>query len=454
MEKFGFAVVVCWCVSALFWRSNWWDTANSMKQTNQKQSVDKKRLLIVGNGMATGRLLDEIAKRAPEKFDITVVGDEIHGSYNRIMLSPVLAEEASVESIIQKPGTWYVERNIQFISGTRVTSIDQKEQCAQLSTGESFHFDHCVLAIGSRPARIPAENQFLENIYSFRTIEDVNRISSASSKARSAVVVGGGLLGLEAAYGLALKGLDVTVVHRSASLLNRQLDEQAGEYLRRVMQDKNIQFELSSEVLRFNGETQLESVELNNGKTLECDVAVIATGISPNKELAESAGLTCNRAICVDDHMTTSNRNISALGECCEHNGNTFGLVEPIWAQCISLAEHICNEQAHPFVNASVATKLKVSGVQVFSAGEYKTQTHQREMVLSDPKNRIYRKLILEEGRIVGIVLFGDTRGGTEYFQLMMAGVDVSSLLPNLVINKSFIGDIEDLLTRNEKIAA
>lgn len=414
----------------------------------------KKHLLIVGNGMATGRLLDEIAKRSPDKYAITVVGDEIHGSYNRIMLSPVLAEETSIDSIIQKPGTWYVERNIQFVSGARVTSIDQENLCAQLSTGERFHFDHCVLAIGSRPARIPAENQSLENIYSFRTIEDVNRISGACALAKSAVVVGGGLLGLEAAYGLALKGLDVTVVHRSPSLLNRQLDEQSGDYLRQVMQDKNIRFELCAEVVRFNGDAQVESVELNNGKTLSCDVAVIATGIAPNKELAESAGLKCNRAICVDDHMTTSNVNISALGECCEHDGNTFGLVEPIWAQCVALAERICNEKPHPFINASVATKLKVSGVQVYSAGEYKTQAHQQEFVLRDPKHRIYRKIILEEGKIVGIVLFGDTRGGSEYFQLMNAGVDVSPLLPNLVIGKAFIGDIEKLIDQRDKVAA
>lgn len=414
----------------------------------------KPRLVIVGNGMATGRLLDEILRRDPHKFDITIIGDEVQGSYNRIMLSPVLAAETEVASIIQKSPQWYLERGMHFIAGPKVINIHSQAQCVALTTGDTVHYDTLVLALGSRPAQIVAGNQHLAHIYSFRTIDDVERITAAARVARSAMVVGGGLLGLEAAYGLACKGSKVTLVHRSGSLLNRQLDSASGDFLRQVMAEKNIQFKLSSEVEHFIGDTAVKAAQLSNGERIECDLVVIATGITPNKELAEAAGIACNRAVCVDDYMATSDPCIHAIGECCEHRDNTFGLVEPIWNQCITLAEKLCFGNLNAFTNPPVATKLKVSGVQVYSAGEYITRPPQRELVVQDARRKIYRKLIVEEDRIVGIVLFGDTSAGNEYFQLMTAGVDISNALPNILLGKAFVPDIESLLVYESEMAA
>lgn len=404
----------------------------------------KPHLVIVGNGMATGRLLDELVKRGARSYRITVIGDEAQGSYNRIMLSPVLAGETTMEAIINKPAQWYSDHGIQFIAGVRASKVDRTAKRVQLADGTSVSYDHLVMATGSRPARIPAKNQDLNNVFSFRTIADVERIAQQAESTRRAVVVGGGLLGLEAAYGLAQKGVKVTLVHRSHGLLNRQLDAEAGHCLAQVMEDKNIEFALGTEVASFEAQPGMQTVsyvQLTNGKTLECDLAVIATGITPNKELGVDAGLRGRRAIDVNDTMLTSDPSISALGECCEHNGETFGLVEPIWHQCVSLAERLCNSAHVPFVNPVVATKLKVSGVQVYSAGEHVTGEDCREIKMIDEKHTIYRKLVLRDNRIVGVVLFGDTRSGADYFELMQNKTDVSSVAPLLLMGKAFYAD-------------
>lgn len=394
--------------------------------------------------MATGRLLDELVKRDALSFRITVIGDEPQGSYNRIMLSPVLAGETSVAAIINKPASWYAENNIRFVSGERASRIDKHGKQITLANGETITYDHLVIATGSRPAKIPAKNQNLENIFSFRTIADVDQISAQAQAGRRAVVVGGGLLGLEAAYGLAQKGVFVTLVHRSNGLLNRQLDPGAGAFLERVMSSKNIEFALGTEVSSFESSSKaggVSAARLTDGRIIQCDLAVVSTGITPNKELGEEAGLECRRAIIVDDVMSTSDASISALGECCEHNGETFGLVEPIWHQCVSLAEKLCFGASVPFVNPVVATKLKVSGVQVYSAGEHLTGEGCREIKMVDVKNNIYRKLLLRDDKIVGVVLFGDTRSGADYFELMQNQTNVAAIAPMLLLGKAFFAD-------------
>lgn len=404
--------------------------------------MKKKSLVIVGNGMATGRLLDELLKRDLHRYKVTVIGDEPQGSYNRIMLSPVLAGEMTEQSVLTKPREWYQEQGIEFVGGARVTRIEPQEQWVCTDIGQKFHYQELVLATGSRPARIGAANQHLEHIYSFRTLEDVQRIGTSAQQAQSgnasALVVGGGLLGLEAAYGLACKGLKVTLVHRSAWLLNRQLDATAGAFLRAVMEHKNIHFELGTEVEAFQGDSFVQAAQLKNGTRVPCDLAVIATGISPNKELGLAAGLQGERGIQVDEQMRTSLPGISALGECVQFVDATFGLVEPIWAQCITLAERLCEGEPKAFVNAPVATKLKVSGVQLYSAGEHLTREDHRELVYKDPVGGVYRKVLLRDNRIVGIVLFGDVRDGQEYFTLMQTQQDVSPWLPHLVLGQAF----------------
>lgn len=424
---------------------------------------ERKKLLIVGNGMATGRLLDELlSRKALERFQISVVGDEAQGSYNRIMLSPVLAQDTKLADIIQKPRDWFEEQGIAFHAGERVTEIRTLENRVCLQSGGSLDYDELVLATGSRPSKIPASGQSLDNIFSFRTIGDVETIgaradvlcesresikqpreSSAENCQADALVIGGGLLGLEAAYGLAKRGISVTLVHRSPWLLNRQLDEGAGRVLEKVMHEKGIRFELGTEVEAFiesdTNEGEVGSAQLANGKRYQCNLVVIATGITPNKELANNTVLTNQRGIAVNEFMKTNVDNISALGECCEYEGETFGLVEPIWLQCKVLADRLALNKLTAYKNLPVATKLKVSGVQVYSAGEYLTQSHHRELLVFDEELGIYRKLLLCNNQIVGIVLLGDTRSGQFYYDLMQSGADVGEACPHLIFGENFL---------------
>lgn len=395
-------------------------TRNDTSSAKSDPTDTRPHLVIIGNGMAAGRLLDNIRQRDASKFNISVIGDEKAGSYNRIMLSSVLAGEVEADSIIQKNPQWYEQQQVRFIGGVFAERIDTVQQQVLLANGETLHYDHCVITTGSRPAKIPAGNQALANIFSFRTLDDVDTITRSASKARKALVVGGGLLGLEAAYGLAQKELEVHLVHRSPWLLNRQLDETSGRLLQRVMLDKGVHCHLGCEVENFIGEHALSAAQLNNGERIDCDLAVIATGITPNIDLAKNSGLECARGILVNEHLQTSATNISALGECCEIDAQTFGLVEPIWHQCENLAEQLCFGHSKPFVNPAVATKLKVSGVQVFSAGEFITQAHHRAVTVHADKKGVYRKLLFDGERLVGAVLFGDTRGGNEYFEAIL----------------------------------
>lgn len=415
----------------------------------------KPALVIVGNGMATGRLLDEIIKRSPNKYQITVISKEHFGSYNRIMLSAVLAGEATIDSIMQKPPAWYKAHHINFLSGGVVTYINKEKKYVDLASGVQIDYDELIIATGSRTAKIPAKNQDITGIFNFRNIADTEKIQAFTKQAgttkKQAVVIGGGLLGLEAAYGLALSGVEVTLVHRNKWLLNRQLDKVAGVMLQTIMEQKNINFVLGYEVAAFESNIdqslaadkkkteKLSGVRLTNGELICAQMAVIATGITPNKEFAQISNIEVNRAILVNDYMQTSEPSISALGECCEHQGATFGLVDPIWAQCITLAERLCNSLEKPFCNAPVATKLKVSGVQLFSAGNVEVSEDSQCFTLLDKKALIYRKIIVKNDKISGVVLFGDVSSGMAYFDLMQQATTVTPMLPELLIGEEFV---------------
>jgi nitrite reductase (NADH) large subunit len=405
---------------------------------SQHSPAPLEKLVIIGNGMVTGRLLDELLARPSKCFDITVISAESYGSYNRIMLSSVLAKDASITSIMQKDKDWYTERNIQLICDAPVMTIDRKQKCVTTKQGMLVNYDQLVIATGSRASQIPAKNTDLKNIFLFRTIADTQAILDTAQQARSAIVVGGGLLGLEAAYGLAKSGASVTLIHRSAWLLNRQLDQTAADMLKKVMAAMGIHFYLSNEVESFNGDSVLQSATLKNGETITADLAVIATGITPNAELGLESGLQGKRAIKVNDYMQSSDHCISALGECIEHEGETFGLVDPLWRQAETLASRLADNQQQPFSNQATATKLKVSGVNVFSAGEVQTREGLRELIVQDSNNNIYRKLLIENDLIKGIVLFGDVRSGTYYFELMQAETNIAHLLPNLIFGQAF----------------
>ncbi len=444
------------------------EAISTLSSERFQKTSDKPSLVIVGSGMATGRLLDEIIQRSPNTYQITVIGDEPYGSYNRILLSSVLAKETHYKNIIQKTPQWYQDNNITFVPNMRVTRIDKEtkviyamptniDELTADTKNTEYAYQHLVLAVGSRAARIPAKNQDLEGVFSFRNILDTEKIESYSKNKKTAVVVGGGLLGLEAAYGLALSGIKVTLVHRNKWLLNRQLDETSGNMLKKVMLEKNIDFALGEEIVQFentlNASQQkiISGVILTNGQHLKADMAVIATGITPNAELGKDAGLSVNRAILVDDNMQTSDASISALGECCEHNNETFGLVDPIWAQCTSLATQLTSSTPHAFVNKPVATKLKVSGVQLFSAGVVESSKDTQTYTLLDEKSGVYRKLMIKGDIIVGIVLFGDTSSGMNYFDLMNNKTPIKQYLPELIFGHEYM---ESMMNDSESMQA
>ena len=389
--------------------------------------------------MVASRFLDEVISRQNKTYDITVIGAEPRGSYNRIMLSSVLAKDADESSIMQKDFPWFEEQGVRFLSGSAVTSINKTEKFVEIADGNKVSYDELVLATGSSAALIPAGNLHLANIFTFRTLGDTHAMLSVAKDAKNAVVIGGGLLGLEAAYGLAKSGLSVTLIHRTEWLLNRQLDKPAATMLKRVMEAMNIKFFLEDEVASFNGDDCITGATLKSGRTIAAELAVIATGIKPNIELGQTCGLDIDRAIKVDDFMSTSAPNISAIGECIQHNQDTFGLVDPLWRQAETLAARLVENKKIPFENSPIATKLKVSGVQVFSAGEVEAQEGDRTLTVSDERANIYRKLIIRNNRIVGIVLFGDVRSGQYYFELMQGESDIGALLPQLIFGEAYL---------------
>jgi nitrite reductase (NADH) large subunit len=401
-------------------------------------ATSKPHLVIIGTGMAGGRLLEELMRRSTDHFTISVFGEEPHPNYNRIMLSPLLAGEVSAEDIVLNPLDWYKEHNITLYAGERIVGIDKAAKRVVGDQGTQLEYDHLVFATGSLPARIPTPGQHLNHIYAFRTMADVDSIIHSSKSAKTAVVVGGGLLGLEAAYGLAIKGTKTTVVNRAGHVLNRQLDEAAGEMLRQAMLEKGVDTALNADIKEFTGSDRVTGVALESGEVIAADLVIIAIGITPNTALAHAAGLNVGRGIIVDDYLVTSDPHISGLGECIEHCGETFGLVAPIWDQARLLADRLVFNTQLPYLSSAVPTKLKVSGIDLFSAGEVNGLPEDRIVILQDPSQRAYRKLIIRDQKLVGIVLFGDVQDGNWYFELLEQQSKVDDLLPHLMFGQAF----------------
>ncbi|GGO87525.1 hypothetical protein GCM10011348_40920 [Marinobacterium nitratireducens] len=400
--------------------------------------MERQKLIIIGNGMATSRLLDELLRQGSGHFDISVFGEEAGGAYNRIQLSPLLAGETDREAIQLKSADWYRDNGIRLYSGDAVVRIDRVARRVISHAGVRCDYDHLVLATGSRPARIPAQNQGLDGIFDFRTCRDVEHILDRSEQSRDAVVVGGGLLGLEAAHALNKRGLNVTLVHRADWLMNRQLDRYAGRLLRSALEARGIRFRLGDEVVAFEGETRVTGAQLKGGERLAADCAVIATGITPNIALAQDAGLKCGHGLLVDDLLRSEDPAISALGECIEHRGRTFGLVAPIFEQARLLAERLVRGLTTPYRAAPVPTQLKVSGINLYSAGEHLEAPGLETLTLSDPGAGVYRKLLLRDNRLAGVVLYGDTRDGPWYFELLQQQAPLDDLIPMLPFGRAY----------------
>ncbi|MFN3750683.1 MAG: nitrite reductase large subunit NirB [Thiobacillus sp.] len=408
-----------------------------------RASGPRLKLVVVGNGMAGMRTLEELLKAAPGLYDVTVFGDEPHPNYNRIMLSPVLAGEQTIEQIVLNSRDWYAENGITLFAGKKVVKIDRRARCVEADDGTRAPYDRLLLATGSKPFILPVPGADLPGVIGFRDIADVDVMIRAASQYRHAVVIGGGLLGLEAANGLKLRGMDVTVVHIGAWLLERQLDEPAARLLQKSLEEKGLRFLLqthTAELVRADS-GRVGAVKFKDGGTIPADLVVMAVGIRPNTELAESAGLHCHRGVVVNDTMQTFDPRIYAVGECVNHRGVAYGLVAPLFEQAKVCANHLAEHGVARYQGSMTSTKLKVTGIDLFSAGDFAGAEGTETLVFSDAAAGSYKKLVLKDNRLVGACLYGDTLDGAWYFDLLREGTDVSQFRKTLLFGQHHVGD-------------
>lgn len=408
--------------------------------TNTGVSQDKLKLVLIGNGLAGMRCLEDLLDMAPDRYEVTVIGEEPWGNYNRIMLSPVLSGEKTIEDIMLHPPKWYDDKSIKFIAGDKAVKIDRPRKVVYTEKGQTVDYDRLILATGSAPFIPPVQGVDLKGVLTFRDIYDVNTMIEYCGSKTNAVVIGGGLLGLEAAYGLKQRGMNVTVLHLMDRIMERQLDGRASQLLRHSIEQKGIQIitEANTEALIGNENGHVKQIRLKDGTVLDADLVVFAVGIRPNIALAQSAGLRCNRGVLVNDTMQTFDPSIYAVGECIEHRGQTFGLVEPLWGQAFICATHLAEHGSLTFKAPTVPTQLKVSGVDVFSAGNFEPKDDYEDIILNDEKRQIYKRIIIQSDRVIGAVLFGDTEDGMWYAELIADQTPVSSFRNKLLFGRDF----------------
>ena len=394
-------------------------------------------LIVIGNGMAAARLVDELARRALGRYAVAVIGEEPRLAYNRVLLSALLADEVGFHDIELKPAHWWRDRGVTLRYGVRATAVDAAARNVTLAGGTRLSFSKLVFATGSQPIKPDIPGMDLPGVLTFRDVDDVNAIAAAKAAGTRVVVIGGGLLGLEAAYGLAKAGARVTLLHLMDRLMERQLDHRAALMLQRAVEARGIAVRLQAQTARIAGNSKVEGVELRDGTTIAADAVVVAVGIRANAALARTAGLEVGRGIVVDDHLETNAAGVHAIGECAEHRGCCYGLVEPAYEQAQLLARRLAGERAS-YPGSVLATNLKVSGVNVFSAGDFLGATAEaEEIVLSDPAAGVYKKLVIAQGRLVGAVLFGDTADGLWYLDLIRTGSPVARLRDDLVFGRA-----------------
>ncbi|MEF8753210.1 MAG: nitrite reductase large subunit NirB [Accumulibacter sp.] len=406
--------------------------------------MSRKRLVMVGNGMAGVRTLEELLKLAPAEYEITVFGAEPHPNYNRILLSPVLAGEMSIQDIILNDHAWYAQYGIRLHLGKKVERIDRLQRRVIADDGTAADYDRLLLATGSNPFILPIPGNDLPGVISYRDIADTDAMIDAAQRHRHAVVIGGGLLGLEAANGLKLRGMDVTVIHLADWLLERQLDETAGRMLQRSLEDRGLKFLLGKQTeMLISGESgRVAAVRLKDGLELPAQLVVMAVGIRPNTALAEAAGLHCQRGIVVSDTMQTYDPRIYAVGECVAHRGIAYGLVAPLFEQGKVAANHLANHGIGRYTGSLTSTKLKVTGIDLFSAGDFFGGKDSEEITLNDVAGGVYKKLVIRDNRLVGGVLYGDTADGPWYFQLLRDRQDIHEIRDHLLFGQSHVGDV------------
>jgi len=401
-------------------------------------ALKRMRLVVAGNGMAGMRTVEELLKLGVAgRFIITVFGSEPRGNYNRILLSPVLSGEAQADDImLHRPG-WYTKRGITLHAGDPIVEIDRQRRVVRSRSGIVEPYDRLLIATGSDPIVLPLPGKELPGVVTFRDLDDVDRMLAASGKDRRAVVIGGGLLGLEAAHGLSLRGMHVTVVHLLDTLMERQLDAQAGALLKAALEKRGIEFRMRAKTQAILGSEAVTGVRFDGGEEIPASLVVMAVGVRPNVELARQARLACDRGILVDDTLQTFDPSIYAVGECVQHRRQTFGLVAPLWEQARISAQHIAEIGVSRFSGAVNATQLKVSGIEVFSAGDFAESPTRESLVLSDKRRGIYKRVVLEGNRICGAVLFGDTREAARLKELIAERADVGPIRDQLLFDAS-----------------
>jgi nitrite reductase (NADH) large subunit len=393
-------------------------------------------LVIVGNGMAAARLVDELVKTSLGRYAIAVIGEEPRLAYNRVLLSSVLAGETGSHEIELKPADWWRGRGVTVKYGRRVNEIDVGRGELKIEGDESIEFSRLVLATGSTPLRLNVPGADLSGVFTFRDSRDVDLLLTLAARKKPVVVVGGGLLGLEAAYGLAKAGTPVTLLHLMDRLMERQLDAQAADLLKVLVERKGIKVMLNANTARIHGEGKVEGIELADGQMIAADAVVFAAGIRPNTSLAKDAGLSVNRGVVVDDHLRTSADNIFALGECAEHRGICYGLVEPAYEQASVLARHLAARDV-AYQGSVVATNLKVSGVGVFSAGDFMGSDGSESILLSDVRRGTYKKLVIADGKLTGAVLIGDTADALWYLEMIRGRKGIAGIRRDMMFGRS-----------------
>jgi nitrite reductase (NADH) large subunit len=405
--------------------------------------IEKMKLVVIGNGMAGIRAVEELLKIAPDLYDITVFGAEPHPNYNRILLSPVLAGEQLLQDIVLNNFDWYAENKISLHTSKKIVKIDRKAREVIANDGTHQAYDRLLMATGSNPFILPIEGAKLKGVLTYRDIYDTEQMIEASTKHKQAVVIGGGLLGLEAANGLRLRGMEVTVIHIMPWLMERQLDQTASQMLQKSLAQKGLQFRLATETTSLLGNEagEVKAVSLKNGEVIPAQLVVMAVGIRPNTTLAESCGLHCQRGLVVNDTMQTFDPRIYAVGECVSHRGVAYGLVAPLFEQAKVAANHLAMYGIGRYVGSLTSTKLKVTGVDLFSAGNFTGGQEYEEIILADPGAGVYKKLVLKDDKLVGAVMYGDTVDGAWYYQLLRDETNIAAMRDRLMWGESNLGD-------------
>ncbi len=400
----------------------------------------KKKLVIVGNGMAPGRMLEHLFEKDPEAYDVTIFNAEPRVNYNRLMLSPVLSGEKCYQDIITHDDDWYAERGVTLHKRSKVCAIDRSAKTVTSENGITAGYDHLVIATGSSPFIIPVPGHEFDGVLTYRDLDDVERMLTVAKDGGRAIVIGGGLLGLEAAAGLKEQGMDVTVLHLMPTLMERQLDPAAGTLLKRAFTDRGIEVLTGANTSEILGEDgKVSGIKLEDGTEIDARIVVMAVGIRPSTALAKQVGLETNRGIVVGDDMRTSDPDIFALGECVEHRGQCYGLVAPLYEMGAVLADTLLGIDAS-YSGSVTATKLKVTGIDLYSAGDFAEAEGREEIVLKDDQTGVYKRLVLEDNKIIGAVLYGETGDGPWFFDLLKQGTNITEMRETLIFGQAYQG--------------